>query len=170
MVFHVELTRRAREYAQRNGLTLGETLGAGLHGIVFTAESQHEKGFLPFRSAIKVHHRQDAYVRERDVYLRLEEHGVITVRGFRVPRLLRYDDDLWVIEMAVVSEPFVLDFAGAYLDEPPDFSEEVVADWRAEKKEQFGSRWNEVQAILASLETYGVFMVDVNPNNVSFED
>ena len=52
--------------------------------------------------------------------------------GLRVPRLLQFDDDLWVIEMTIVSRPFVLDFAGAYLDMPPDFSDEVMADWHAE--------------------------------------
>jgi len=87
-----------------------------------------------------------------------------------VPQLLGFDDELWVIEMTVVARPFVLDFAGAYLDFPPDFSEEVLADWQAEKHEQFGSRWPEVQAILRALEGYGVYMVDVNPGNVSFGD
>jgi hypothetical protein len=64
----------------------------------------------------------------------------------------------------------VLDFGGAYLDQAPDFSDEVMADWRAEKKEQFGARWGEVQAILRALEAYGVFMIDVNPGNISFAD
>ncbi len=72
--------------------------------------------------------------------------------------------------MTVVSRPFVLDFAGAELDNPPDFSEEVLADWRAEKRDQFGERWAEVEAILGSLEGHGIFMLDVNPGNVSFED
>jgi hypothetical protein len=71
---------------------------------------------------------------------------------------------------ALVARPFVLDFAGAYLDQAPDFSEEVLADWRAEKQEQFGPRWSDVQAILGLLESYGVFMIDVNPGNVSFGD
>ena len=30
-------------------------------------------------------------------------------------------DILWVIEMEIVSPPFVLDFAGAYLDHRPDY-------------------------------------------------
>jgi hypothetical protein len=72
--------------------------------------------------------------------------------------------------MTIVTRPFVLDFAGAYLDEPPDFSEEVLADWRAEKQEQFGSRWPEVQAILRTLQRYGVFLMDANPGNISFGD
>ena len=81
-----------------------------------------------------------------------------------------FDDDLSVIEMTMVERPFVLDFAGAYLDEPPDFSEEVLADWRAEKEEQCEGRWPEVQSVLRSLEAFGVFMIDVNPGNISFGD
>lgn len=118
------------------------------------------------KSAIKVHQREPDYRREREVYIRLKEHEVTTIRGCRVPQLLRYDDDLWIIEMTVVSRPFVLDFAGAFLDEAPDFSEEVMADWHAEKREQFGSQWPEVQAILRFLQGYGIHMVDVSPNNI----
>jgi hypothetical protein len=165
-----ELVRRAREYTQRNGSVLGEQLGSGIHGIVFATESQPEKGLSAVRSAIKVHQRGPDYERERDVYLRLKEHAMTTIRGCHVPRLLHYDDELWVIEMTVVTQPFVLDFAGAYLDQAPDFSEEVLEDWRAEKQEQFGPRWAEVQAILRFLEGLGVFMLDVNPGNVSFGD
>ncbi len=165
-----DLLRRAREYASRQRLTLGDELGSGVHGIVFTIESQPE-GAEPSaaRSAIKVHERQRYYLQERDVYLRLKARGVDTIRGCRVPRLLGYDDSLWVLEMSIVTRPFVLDFAGAYLDRPPDFSDDVLADWRAEKQEQFGPRWPEVQAILRDLEAFGVFMADVNPGNISFE-
>ncbi|HEV3121845.1 MAG TPA: hypothetical protein VGY53_08090 [Isosphaeraceae bacterium] len=101
------------------------------------------------------------------VYLRLQEHDITLIRGANVPELIAFDDDLWILEMSIVTRPFVLDFAGAALDEPPDFSEEVLADWRAEKQEQFGSHWPEVQAILRALERYGVFMMDLNPGNIS---
>jgi hypothetical protein len=161
-----DLIRRAQEYADRNGLVLGRELGFGVHGIVFSAERQTEGG----RSALKVHERDPAYVRERDVYLRLREHGVCAIRGCNVPQLVEFDDVLWVIEMTVVARPFVLDFAGAYLDEPADYSDEVLADWRDEKREQFGPRWGEVQAILRALEDYGIFMLDVSPGNISFGD
>ena len=159
-----ELLHRAQKYCEGNGLILGASLGAGVHGSVFAVENQIEKG----RSAIKVHERERAYCRERDVYLRLIECDIADIRGCAVPEMLRYDDGLWVIEMTIVTRPFVLDFAGAYLDQVPDFSDEVLADWRAEKQEQFGPGWVEVQAILRFLEGYGVFMVDVNPGNVSF--
>jgi hypothetical protein len=46
----------------------------------------------------------------------------------------------------------------------------VLADWETEKKEQFGSRWPDVQAILGELEQYGIYVADVNPGNISFGD
>jgi hypothetical protein len=165
-----EIVRRGREYAERNRVNLGEELGFGVHGIVFVAESQTEPGEPAVCAAIKVHEREADYCRERDVYLRLRGLGVNSIRGCRVPQLLRYDDKLWVLEMTVVTRPFVLDFAGAFLDQAPDFSDEVLADWRAEKQEQFGTRWPEVQAILRALEGYGIFLLDVTPNNISFGD
>ncbi len=70
--------------------------------------------------------------------------------------------------MEIVTRPFVLDFADAYLDKPPDYPDEVLAEWRTEKKEQFGDRWPEVELILLSLERYGVYLVDVSPGNVAF--
>src|SRR6516165_9842799 len=120
MSFKDELRRRAREYAQRYGLALADEIRCGVHGIVFMTESQPEKGQAVVRSAIKVHQRAADYGQERDAYLRLKKHGVATIRGCHVPRMLRADDDLVVIDMAVVQRPFVLDFAGASLDQPPD--------------------------------------------------
>lgn len=39
--------------------------------------------------------------------------------------------------MTVVTRPFVLDFAGAYLDRAPDYNAETIEEWRKEKVEQF---------------------------------
>ena len=161
-----DLLQRARDYADRYGLKLGKQLGSGIHGIVLVAESQQ----APARTAIKVHERQASFLRERDVYLRLQQQRVREVRGSHVPQLLGYDDELWVIEMEIVARPFVLDFAGAYLDRPPDYQEEVLAEWRSEKEEQFGERWPAVQDILWALERYGIYLRDVSPGNVAFED
>jgi hypothetical protein len=159
-----DLVRRIHEFANRKGLTLGDQLGAGVQGIVFSAKSQSEEG----RFAIKIHKHEPGYLRERDAYLRLQEQGITTIRGCNVPELIAHDDASWIIEMTAVSRPFVLDFGGAYLDAPPDFSEEVLADWHAEKVEQFGPRWPEAQSILRELESFGIFVVDVNPGNISF--
>jgi hypothetical protein len=163
-----ELLERARRYVQQHGLTVTEELGFGVHGTVFVVESQTETGVDRARAALKIHARETDYCRERDVYLRLQKNGIMRIRSWEVPQLLRYDDELWAIEMTVVTRPFVLDFAGAYLDHAPDFSEEVLAEWRAEKQEQFGDRWREVQAILHFLEGLGIHLIDVTPNNISF--
>jgi hypothetical protein len=144
-------------------LALGEELGFGVHGIVFSAESQTKTEGSNLRSAVKIHERETEYRRERDIYLRLKENDVKKIRDCAVPRLILFDDKLWIIEMSVVSSPYVLDFAGAYLDWAPDFSEEVMADWLADKREQFGDQWPEVLRILACLETYGIHMEDVSP-------
>ncbi len=117
-----------------------------------------------------MHKYERAYCCERDVYKRLIECEITEIHGCAVPQMLRHDDNLWVIEMTIVTQPFVLDFASAYLDRPPDFSEEVMADSRAKQQEEFGSRWPEVQAILRFLEGYGVFLADVKPGNISFGD
>lgn len=104
------------------------------------------------------------------MYRRLADEGVHSVLDFRVPRLVNADDKLWVLEITVVSPPFVLDFAGAYLDEPPDYPEDVLAEWEQEKREQFGERWPTVQAILRRLQGVGVFLADVTANNIRFAD
>ena len=90
--------------------------------------------------------------------------------GFSVPQYIHADDDLRVIEMSIVTRPFVLDFAGAYLDAPPDFPKEVWVEWEAGKQEQFDVRWPRVQAVLAALEELDIHMVDVSPSNIAFLD
>jgi hypothetical protein len=161
-----ELFDRIQAYANRNGLVVGKQLGFGVHGIVFDAQNQSKMGL----SAIKAHEREADYIRERDVYLRLQENAVTEIRGCNVPRLLNFDDSSLILEITVVSRPFVLDFGGAFLDQAPGFPDEVLAEWHAEKMEQFGKRWPEAQAILRFLEDLGIYVVDVNPNNISWLD
>src|SRR2546421_4357084 len=91
------------------------------------------------------------------------------VLGFNVPQLMAYDDELRVLEMTIVKRPFVLDFAGAYLDKRPEFTDEVWADWEAEKREQFETRWPEVQRVLDAFEELGIYLLDVSPSNIAFD-
>ena len=117
-----------------------------------------------------MHHDAEPYARERSVYERLREAGISQILGFHVPQLIRVDDELQVVEMTIVTRPFVLDFAGAYLDFPPEFPEEIWADWETEKREQFEARWPTVQAVLGALEDLEIHMVDVSPSNIAFQD
>lgn len=168
MSIQEERKNRLIQYAESHGLILGGELGSGAHGSVFEAECQPGLLRNSEELAVKVHDRERHYRQELDVYRRLLTLGIRRIRKNKVPRLLDFDDDLLVIEMTIVTRPFVLDFGGAYLDQPPDFSEEVLADWRAEKQDQFGADWPEVQAILGHLESLGIFMIDVHPGNISF--
>ena len=165
-----DILRRANEYTLLHDLTLGDELGAGVHGIVFATECQSEFAARPVQSAVKVHRSETGYLRERDVYHRLQSHQVSNVRGCNVPQLLRYDDSRWVIEMTVVARPFLLDFAGALLDFPPDFSDEVRTDWLAEKREQFGdTAGRKLRRYWRHWKYNGVFMLDVSPANVALD-
>ena len=109
--------------------------------------------------------------RRRDV----ERHPVGLQRlkplqGFNVPQLIGCANDLRVLEMTIVKRPFVLDFAGAYLDARPEFAEEVWADWEAEKREQFEGRWPRVEKVLVAFEEMGIYLLDVSPSNIAFLD
>jgi hypothetical protein len=152
---------RARNYADVMGRQIETELGFGYDGIVFSTSCQ---------SAIKALRFEKLYPRERDVYLRLQELGIVRILEFKVPNLLQWDDDFWVVEMEIVSPPFVLDFAGAYLDTPPDFPDDVMEAWHAEKKEQFGDRWPTVQAIMREFRKLGIYLADVKPGNIMFRE
>ena len=119
-------------------------------------------------SAIKTHARPDAWRRELAAYRRLAERGVRDVLGHHVPQLLDFDDALLVIEMTIVQRPFLLDFASAWLDGEPDFSEEVLAEWDRQKRDQFEERWPQVARVLAALRRHGVYLQDVHPGNITF--
>lgn len=153
--------RRAKEYAARYDREIEAELGFGYDGIVFSTTCQ---------SAIKALRYEPLYQKERDVYLRLRQRGVVAVLGFAVPQLRHCDDVLWVVEMEIVSPPFVLDFAGAYLDRAPDFPEEVMEEWRAEKREQFGERWPVVQDVMREFRKLGIHLADVKPGNIMFAE
>ena len=156
--------QNAVAYASQRNLQLAERLGFGIHGIIFVAEDKRGGG----KTAIKAHREEDPYRRELSVYARLQQIGVTEILGFNVPLLVGADDVLRVIEMSIVMRPFVLDFAGAYLDAPPSFSNEIWAAWAAEKQDQFEIHWPKVLAVLAALEEMDIYMVDVSPSNIAF--
>lgn len=101
-------------------------------------------------------------------YLRLQHHQVVKLLDFKVPQLIEFDDLLQVVEMTIVSPPFVLDFAGAYLDRRPPFDDEIMAEWQAEKAEQFGDRWPTVRLLMSSFVPMEIYLADVKPGNIEF--
>ena len=85
-----------------------------------------------------------------------------------MPKLLDFDDNLLVVEMTIVSPPFLLDFGKVHLDRRPEFSAETIAEWRESMKELFEDRWPEVRLLLAALERYGIYYLDAKPGNIMF--
>ena len=59
------------------------------------------------------------------------------------------------------------DFAGAYLDTPPDYPDDVMEAWTAEKQEQCGADWPWVQEIMRDLASVGVYLPAVKPGNIT---
>jgi len=72
--------------------------------------------------------------------------------------------------MDAVDPPFVLDFAGAYLDRPPDFAAEALAEHEAKNAELFGSKWSRVRLALAKLRSLGIHYIDINRGNIRFPE
>jgi hypothetical protein len=158
------LVPSARPYAARYQLEFAETLGPGKDGIVVVARYKTK----PSDVALKFFRFKDAYRREKHAYQRLEAFGVSRILDFNVPQLLRFDDELQVLEMTIVKRPFILDFAGAYLDRRPEFSAEVWAQWEAEKREQFEAHWPKVEKAISEFEGMRIYLLDVSPANISF--
>lgn len=160
-----DIDRRVKDYQIAKNAIAEFCLGIGTQGSVFAFRNlSHSERF-----AVKFHERERAYYQELDVYLRLRELQIDSIRGHVVPQLLHYDDELLAIEMTIVSPPFCLDFGGAYLDRPPEYSPEVWADWREMKSEAFENNWPKVESILAEFRSYGIYIADVNPGNIRFE-
>jgi hypothetical protein len=151
----------AISYCFQRGLHLLRHLGQGKDGIVYETLEQ---------SAVKVHARTDSYFQERNVYLRLRKCQVNKVNGFAVPTLFSFDDSLLILEMSIVRPPYILDFASAHLDVPPDFPQDVIDQWHDDIRERFGEKFADVMAILDALSRAGVFLLDIHPHNIKFND
>lgn len=152
-----DIARRAEQYAVRRGANIEQRLGCGKEGSVFQTS---------VLTAVKAFAYRTTFARELACYLRLAAHQVEEIKGYVVPRLIANDEELLIIEMEIVSPPFLLDFADAYLDTEkiPDFPDEVLEEWHAEKQEQFGDRWPDVERILAFMQGhYGIHLLDINP-------
>ena len=159
------LEKRIADYQQRRGLNVVAPLGVGTQGSVLLFDNPSQSSAI----AVKFHERKVVYQRELSVYQRLLDLEIDYVCGHRVPILIGYVDDLLAIEMTTVSPPFVLDFGGAYLDRPPDYSDEVWADWREMKSDAFEENWPAVEEILGEFQSFGIFIADVNTSNIRFE-
>ncbi len=117
--------------------------------------------YLPAKAAIST---------SGDTYLRLAEYGVTeSLDGFWLPKMIRCDDTLLVIEMDLMQNPpYIIDFAKVRIDFPPDFSEEKMQDHERDGQEKFGKNWSRVQMLMRSLESFQIYYLDPSPSNIVF--
>ena len=149
---------RAALYAKSKDLAIDKTLGGGYDGLVLSTSG---------RTAIKAFNYDQLYRQELAVYRRFLERKFFQADDFQIPRLIGSDDQLNVIEMTIVSPPFIVDFASVVnLDTPPQFDDEIMKEARREQKENFEADWPKVKRAIFKLELVGVYMSDVHPGNV----
>jgi hypothetical protein len=157
------LQAHAIEYASlsRISLDLKTPLGYGNDGTVWRSHRQ---------SAVKAFEREHNYRMESECYQRFAENNVKSLHGLTIPQLMGLNDSLMIVEMRLVTPPFLLDFGKAHLDSPPDFSAEVWEDWEHDGQELFAARWPDVKTVIAALKRYGIYYYDAKPGNINFGD
>jgi hypothetical protein len=149
---------RTSEFCRVRGISLLDHLGKGKDGGVWLTSAG---------SALKIHERPESYQHEVAAYIRFLSLGLEEVAGFAIPILLGFDDELLAIEMAIVTPPFVVDFASARLDLPDDLIEDEGNTLEDLVRERFGEQADQVMAIHFQLATAaGVFLTDLHPHNI----
>ena len=148
-------TANAKRYAKSKGLTIEEnsSFGYGQDGYVFQTNR---------RTAVKAFYYDVHYRQELEIYKYLDLWDIREAANFHIPELVSNHDQLRIIEMSVVSTPFILDFVGATIDRPFDRDE----DWLATTIERFGADWDIVKLAIMELEEHGVYLSDIHPGNI----
>lgn len=154
-------TETAEAYAMLRGFQITGTLGAGLNGRVWKVRDNHKRAW-----ALKIQDAQ-GFRLERACYERLGELGVTEVAGFNVPVLIHAEEAWRAIEMSIVDRPFLLDFAQAYLDAPPEFSAEVWEECWETWESRYEDDWPQVKLALRELRLLGIYYLDVHRGNIA---
>lgn len=155
-------TEMAEAYALLRGFQLTGQLGAGLNGRVWAVTGKNNT----VEWALKIQDEQ-GFRLERACYERLAEHEVTEVAGFNVPVLIHAEESWQAIEMSIVDRPFILDFAQAYLNEPPEFPEEVWQQCLETWEERYEEDWPQVKLALRELRLLGIHYLDVHRGNIA---
>jgi hypothetical protein len=155
-----EIIVRAENYASAKKIELVGVLGAGKDGTVWRTNRS---------TALKIHVVASSYRIERNAYMRLTDLKVKEVAGFSVPRWVDHDDTLQAIEMTAVTPPYILDFASAIFDEPPDFIEDEGHTFEDFIRARFDEHTQAVLDLYDELAARtGIFLPDMHSQNVKF--
>jgi hypothetical protein len=159
--YREECEQRAKEYciSRHCEPLFNSQLGWGQEGYVWETSR---------RSAIKVYrdNGETNFNREFRCYSILSENDITEVHGFNVPQMIDCESRLLVIELTIVTAPYILDFGKANF-RPHDFSDEVMEDYESDREELFEGNWLRVSNALSSLERFGIFYNDARPGNIN---
>ena len=154
--FPEEIVQRRDAYCEVNSTTIGTgPAGIGLEAIVWPTERD---------SVIKVHRLFTTFDAEVLVYRRLAETNTHRLKGFTLPRMLHYDEDLLIVELSFVRPPYILDFGAARVSpRPPDFDLDRI---EAEFARQHGRDWPDIRRLLEALMQLGIYYSDAHDQNI----
>ena len=130
-----ECEQRAKLYCEKRFCEplFNSQLGWGQEGYVWETSQ---------RSAIKVYRENGEinFNREFRCYRILAEHGITELKGFNIPQMIDSESRLLVIEMTIVSAPYILDFGKANFA-PHDFIV-MVGSLKAATASQHGQQYS----------------------------
>jgi hypothetical protein len=154
-----DLENRANEYSALLGLKIVSRSVSAPMGWFFETDRE---------TAVKVVERRRNYLHELQSYQRLKAKQINSLRGFSIPVLIHHHDPLMVIEMTIVTAPYLIDFGKVYIDQPPDpaWFQQIEIDGH----EHFEDRWPEVRSLLGLLQLHGIYYLDPKPGNIKFRD
>jgi hypothetical protein len=158
------LKDRAASYAKlcRIGLDLETPLGFGNDGTVWKSDR---------KTAVKALYREINYRNELECYQRFSTAGITDIYGFSVPQLIGSNELLQIIEITIVTPPFILDFGKVWFDKRPDYPAETWQEYHAGIRERFDDRTPTVEKILSALVFHhGIWYMDPKPGNIAFEN
>lgn len=154
------MPHQVADYCHERGTTIRRNLGYGQDGSVWETSD---------RTAIKCFDREENFRREAACYERLAANGVTSISGCVLPEMIRFNQPRLLIEMEIVSPPYILDFGKAYIDDPPEFPAEIMAEHREIQREKWNMEdWKRVQMIVWELEQHGIYYLDTKPGNIKF--
>ncbi len=159
-----QLWRRAQVYADERSIAIvnANPLGFGQDGAVWETDRE---------TAVKAFERERNYLNERDAYQRLAEEKINRIGPFDVPTLVAFDHELMIVEMGIVSPPYLLDFGKAYVDRASPYTPEQIAESIDESRQLFDAGdWPAIEAAVLDLKLIGIIYLDIKPANIRPDD
>ena len=113
---------------------------------------------------LKVHRYKERFQKELATYRRLAERNITRLKGFQLPQMVDYDEELNILELSIVSPPYILDFVEIGLGKMPgNFDLDRI---EAQQSKQFGNDWQDVRRLLEALMQIGIYYDDVHNKNI----